>query len=261
LPAIAATLQGPTRCRSSTALLAIAATLRGPARCCSSVARTLQVAARCRLAPQQRCELQHSRPSLQRCEELQCSTAARHRRSGGWALHVRRKSDFHRTSTGLQPNFRRMYVDELSSVELSSTDFRPTFVKRTSTNFRPLNFRPQTSVQLSSDFRPRTFVRLTSVHRLPSVELPSTDFRPRTFVRQTSVLRTAYVIADVTASVLILLSYTLMSYHLAPCCPTGLMYCRPTSYSPTFYALWSCILWTCVLQLILLHSAVVLSCD
>ncbi|CAM6016430.1 unnamed protein product [Sphagnum balticum] len=41
LPAITATLQGPTCCRSSVALLAIAATLRGPARCCSSVARTL----------------------------------------------------------------------------------------------------------------------------------------------------------------------------------------------------------------------------
>jgi len=67
----------------SSALLAIAATLRRPTRCCSSVGRTLQAAVRCRPTPQQRCELQRSRPLLQRCKELQCTVAARHRRSSG----------------------------------------------------------------------------------------------------------------------------------------------------------------------------------
>jgi len=97
---IATTLRGPARCRTlqqhaarSSVLSAIAATLRRPARCCSNAGRTLQAAVRCRPMPQQRCELQRSRPSLQRYEELQCSTAARHRRSGGWALHVRLSSD------------------------------------------------------------------------------------------------------------------------------------------------------------------------
>jgi hypothetical protein len=67
----------------SNALLAIVATLRRPARCCSSVGRTLQATVRCRPTPQQRCELQCSQPSLQRCEELQCSVATRHCRSDG----------------------------------------------------------------------------------------------------------------------------------------------------------------------------------
>ncbi len=86
-------------------MLAIAATLRRPARCCSSAGRTLQAAVRCRPTPQQRCELQRSRPSLQRCEELQCSAAA-----AAVELYT---SDFHRTSV------------QLSSVELPS-DVRPT---------------------------------------------------------------------------------------------------------------------------------------
>jgi hypothetical protein len=90
--------------------------------------------------------------------------------------------------------------------------------------------------------------------------------RPASYAMPSYVLHHAYVIADVTDNVIILLSYALRSCRLAPCCPVGLTYCRPTSYhltscSPTFYAMWSCILWTCVLQLILLHSAIVLSYD
>jgi hypothetical protein len=116
-----------------------------------------------------------------------------------------------------------------------------------------------TSIGLPSDFR-RTPVGRLSDFRRTSVGLPSN-------VRPTSILRPAYVIVDVTTDVIdgviILLSCALTSYA---CCPVSLTYYRPTSchltsYNPTFYALWSCILWICVLQLILLHSAVVLSCD
>jgi hypothetical protein len=62
----------------STTLLAIAAALQRPARCCNSATRTLQAVVRCWPTPQER-----SWPSLQCCEELQCSATARHRRSGG----------------------------------------------------------------------------------------------------------------------------------------------------------------------------------
>ncbi len=127
------------------ALSAIIATLRGPARC-----RPLQ----------QRCEVQsiatspRVAPALPasatttlwavalpaiaatlRYEELQCNVTARHCRSGGWALHVRCKSDLCRTSVRLLSDVRprtsvhrtsihRSYV--MCPIVLCPTPWRPT---------------------------------------------------------------------------------------------------------------------------------------
>ncbi len=186
----------------SSALLAIAATLRHPARCCNSAGRTLQAAVHCQPTSQQRCELQRSRPSLQRCEELQCSAAARHRRSGNWALHVRRPS-----------NFR-------------PSNFRPS-------NFRPSNFRPTSG--------PASLLTSSSCVPAGVIVLPS------------CIMHTSLLTSLIASSYWRPVSCVLPSCRLTSCI---IPYC-----SLAFYTLWSCILWSYVLQLILLHSAVVLSCD
>jgi hypothetical protein len=153
--------------------------LRGPARCSSSAARTLQVAVRCRLALQQRCELQCSRPSLQRCEELQCSVAARHRRSGGWALHVRFSSDVYRIFVRLSSNVRPTFVRRPSNC-------RPTFVERPS-NFHPSNFRPTSGLHHCWHHRPASLLTSSACVRADII-VPTSCLRHCGCHRPTSCL-------------------------------------------------------------------------
>jgi hypothetical protein len=160
--------------------------------------------------------------------------------------------DVSRTFVGRPLDFRQTFVRR-------PLDFCPTFLGLPSTNFRPLNFHPQTSVHGLSSIElpsccPDVTVNViadvtTSCHLVALTSLAS-------YALSSYVLCRAYVIADVTtnvtAIVIILLSYALRSCRLGPCCHDSLTYCRHTSChltscSPTFYALWSCILWTCVL--------------
>ncbi len=189
---IAATLRGPACCRTSQQHAARSSAL-------SAIAATSRGPARC-WPSQQRCDVQRVAAAApeERCK-LQCVDGQRRNNVASCNALGHRCSVARSCSVALPPAIAA------AAAELYMSDFRRTSIQLS-------------SIQLPSDFRPSNF-RPTSG---PASLLTSSSCVPADVI----VLRPAYVIADVTACVIVLPSYALMSCMLDVMCPAC---CRPAA--------------------------------